>query len=185
MQKSENPLDLALSKEGLFFLVKTPDGIRMTRDGSFTTDNDGKLVTKDGYEVLPSDYFESKRPIIIPVQSSAVEIEKSGQISTTIVGSAKLAPLAKLFIFQPDNIDMIKKDAANLYRYDNKEQTFTNAQNMEAVSQGFVEKSNVNPIKMMSALIETHRLVEMYQKAMDSQMNDMNRDAIEKLAKRS
>jgi len=54
-----------------------------------------------------------------------------------------------------------------------------------AVLQGFTEKSNVNAVKMMTSLIETNRLVGMYQKAMDTQMNDMNKDAIEKLAKRT
>ena len=34
----------------------------------------------------------------------------------------------------------------------------------------------------MTALIETNRLVGMYQKVMDSQMNDLNSDAINKLA---
>jgi flagellar basal-body rod protein FlgF len=48
--------------------------------------------------------------------------------------------------------------------------------------QGFVEKSNVNAVNEMIALVEANRLVGMYQKAMDSQMNDLNRDAIEKLA---
>jgi flagellar basal-body rod protein FlgF len=51
--------------------------------------------------------------------------------------------------------------------------------------QGFVEKSNVNAVKMMTQMIETNRLVGMYQKAMDTQMNDMNRDAIEKLASKA
>jgi flagellar basal-body rod protein FlgG len=32
-------------------------------------------------------------------------------------------------------------------------------------------------------MIEANRLVGMYQKAMDSQMNDLNRDAIEKIAR--
>ena len=50
------------------------------------------------------------------------------------------------------------------------------------VMQGFVEKSNVNAVNEMVALVEANRLVGMYQKAMDSQMNDLNRDAIEKLA---
>ena len=61
---------------------------------------------------------------------------------------------------------------------------YKNITDSQAVLQGFVEKSNVNPVKMMTQMIEAHRLVEMYQKAMDSQMNDMNRDAIEKLAKK-
>jgi flagellar basal-body rod protein FlgF len=45
-----------------------------------------------------------------------------------------------------------------------------------------LEKSNVNAIRSMVGMIESQRLVGMYQKAMDTQMNDMNRDAIEKIA---
>ena len=48
--------------------------------------------------------------------------------------------------------------------------------------QGFLEKSKVNPIKEMTNLIETNRLVEQYQKVMSTFMDDLNRDAIEKLA---
>jgi len=48
--------------------------------------------------------------------------------------------------------------------------------------QGFLEKSNVNPIREMTNLIETNRLVEQYQKVMTTFMDDLNRDAIEKLA---
>ena len=50
-----------------------------------------------------------------------------------------------------------------------------------SVMQGYVEKSNVNPVIEMTSLIETNRLVGMYQKAMDAQMNDVNSDAINKL----
>jgi flagellar basal-body rod protein FlgG len=50
------------------------------------------------------------------------------------------------------------------------------------VIQGFVEKSNINPVREMTQLIDTNRLVEMYQKVMDTQMNEINKDAIEKLA---
>jgi flagellar basal-body rod protein FlgG len=38
---------------------------------------------------------------------------------------------------------------------------------------------------MMTKMIEANRLVGMYQKVMDTQMNDMNRDAIEKLARKA
>ena len=37
----------------------------------------------------------------------------------------------------------------------------------------------------MTQMIETNRLVGMYQKTMDTQMNDMNRDAIEKIARKA
>lgn len=184
MQKSDNPLDMALSREGLFFLVKTPEGIRFTRDGSFTTDDEGKLITKNGYEVLPSDYFDSKEPIVLNQEDNIIEIDKNGQIYTNIPNSAKLTQGSKIFIAQPENIAFLKKEGNNLYRYDG-EQDLISLEESGALRQGFVEKSNVNPVNMMVQMIETNRLVGMYQKAMDTQMNDMNRDAIEKLAKKA
>ncbi|OHE01922.1 MAG: flagellar biosynthesis protein FlgG [Sulfurimonas sp. RIFOXYD12_FULL_33_39] len=183
MQKTDNSLDLALSREGLFFLVKTPQGIRLTREGSFTKDDEGKLITKSGYEVLPSDYFITKQPITLTQDNNIVHVDKNGQMSTNIPNSAKLNAASKIFVAQPDNMALLKKEGNNLFRYDG-EQEFESIEQSGAVVQGFVEKSNVNAVKMMTQMIETNRLVGMYQKAMDTQMNDMNRDAIEKLAKK-
>jgi len=102
----------------------------------------------------------------------------------TAPGSVNFTAGSKLFVVQPDNIAMLKKEGNNLYRY-GEETQFQNIEESGAVLQGFVEKSNVNAVKMMTQMIETNRLVGMYQKAMDTQMNDMNRDAIEKIAKKS
>jgi len=181
MQNTNNTLDFALSREGLFFVVKTPQGIRLTRDGSFVKDDEGKLVTKAGYEVLPNDYFASKSSIEISEQDSVIEVDKNGQMYKNIPNSAKLTPGSKLFITQPDNISLLKKEGDNLYRYDGPSD-FKSIEDSGAVLQGSLEKSNVNAVKMMTQMIETNRLVGMYQKAMDTQMNDMNRDAIQKLA---
>ncbi len=184
MQKSDNSLDMALSKEGLFFLVKTPNGVRLTRDGTFTKDDEGKLITKQGYEVLPSDYFVSNQPIVLNQGENAIEIDKNGQIFTNTGNGMRLEAAQKLFVVQPDNIALLKKEGNGLYRYES-ESEFANIEDSDAVLQGFVEKSNVNAVKMMTQLIEANRLVGMYQKAMDTQMNDMNRDAIEKIARKS
>ena len=184
MQQTGNSLDFALSREGLFFAVKTPDGVKLTRDGSFTKDDEGRLVTKQGYDVLPDDYFETGNGISFTEQDTIIEVDKNGQLHTNLPNSAKLTPNSKLFIAQPDNINLLQKEGDNLYRYDDIAST-KSLDESSAVIQGFVEKSNVNAVKMMTQMIETNRLVGMYQKAMDTQMNDMNRDAIEKIAKKA
>jgi len=184
MQQTGNSLDFAMSREGLFFLVKTPEGVKLTRDGSFTKDDEGRLVTKQGYEVLPNDYFETGDGIRFNAEDTIVDADKNGQLYTNLPNSAKLTPSAKLFIAQPDNINLLKKEGDNLFKYEDITQ-LKSLEGTSAVVQGFVEKSNVNAVKMMTQMIETNRLVGMYQKAMDTQMNDMNRDAIEKLAKKA
>ncbi len=184
MQQTSNTLDFALSREGLFFAVKTPQGIKLTRDGSFTTNNEGVLVTKQGYEVLPSDYFSSKNSINLDVANSAIEVDKNGQIYTNIPNTVQLTQNAKLFIAQPQNIKALTKEGDNLFSLEDIS-SLESLQNSGALVQGFVEKSNVNAVHMMTQMIETNRLVGMYQKVMDTQMNDMNRDAIEKIARKA
>jgi len=184
MQKTSNTLDFALSREGLFFAVKTPQGIRLTRDGSFTTNDEGKLVTKQGYEVLPNDYFKSGNTINLNVEDNILEVDKNGQMYINIPNTVKVTQSSKLFIAQPEDLSKLQKEGDNLYKLDDV-QSLTALPATNAVMQGFVEKSNVNAVKMMTQMIETNRLVGMYQKAMDTQMNDMNRDAIEKIARKA
>jgi flagellar basal-body rod protein FlgG len=184
LQKSSNTLDFALSREGLFFAVKTPEGVRLTRDGSFTTNDEGKLITKQGYEVLPDNYFKSGNFITINEEDSIIEVDKNGQIYTNIPNTAQLTQNAKLFIAQPQDLSKLVKEGDNLYRVDDIA-TMEPLDSTGALQQGFVEKSNVNAVNMMTKMIEANRLVGMYQKVMDTQMNDMNRDAIEKLARKA
>jgi flagellar basal-body rod protein FlgG len=184
MQSTGNSLDFALSREGLFFAVKTPNGIRLTRDGSFTTNDEGKLITKQGYEVLSNEYFKTGNNISFDVQDKIIAVDKNGQLYTNLPNEAKMTLNFKLFVAQPSNLNKLQKEGDNLYKYDEVNK-LESIQESDAVLQGFVEKSNVNAVRMMTQLIETNRLVGMYQKAMDTQMNDMNRDAIEKIASKN
>ena len=77
----------------------------------------------------------------------------------------------------------MKKEGNGLYRYDGNTD-IKSLKDTGAVVQGFVEKSNVNAVRMMTQMIETNRLVGMYQKTMQVQMDDMNNDAINKIAKK-
>ena len=181
MQKTDNTLDFALGREGLFFAVKTPQGIRLTRDGSFTLDDEGRLMTKQGYEVLPEDYADLGGGITFGVGDSIIKADKNGQIYVALPGSTQMVQSSKMLIVQPLNMKLLQKEGDNLYIPASLDDIKPFEEN-GAVMQGFVEKSNVNAVNEMIAMIEANRLVGMYQKAMDSQMNDLNRDAIEKLA---
>ena len=180
LEKSTNPLDIALSQKDLFFSVETPNGVRYTRDGAFTLNDEGFLVTKEGYKVLGDD----NEPISFVTSDANISIDKNGQILTTLPGSTNLVPKKKLMIASIDNPKYLQKEGETLYRATD-EKRISISKESGAVEQGFIEKSNVNAVKMMTQLIETNRLIGMYQKAMDAQMNDMNRDAIEKIARKA
>lgn len=68
-----NPYDLALQSNG-FFVVRSGDAIRYTRDGQFSRDTDGRLVTRDGW-ALQSDAGD------LILKSDRIEIAADGTVS--------------------------------------------------------------------------------------------------------
>lgn len=179
-QQTGNPLDIAIKEKNMFFAVLTPDGIKLTKDGAFSLNDEGVLVTKQGYKVLPSDYKSTGNFIQFTPDSTNIEIDKNGQFTYLIPGSNKFNPGSALLLVEPQSITKLKPEGDNLFSVDGADE-LAPVKNSGAIAQGFLEKSNVNAIKSMVGMIEAQRLVEMYQKTMDTQMNEMNRDAIEKL----
>jgi len=168
LQRTSNPLDIALKQKNAFFSVSTPDGEKVTRAGNFSLDSNGYLVTKDGFKVL-----DNKNNPIQLNPSYPIKIDQNGNIyqNKQFVSTLKIVRI--------DNLNTLKKIGNNMFDFipdtaviDPKNTTL----------QGFLEKSNVNPIRQMTSLIETNRLVESYQKVMTTFMDDLNRNAIEKLA---
>ena len=172
IKQTGNDLDFALTKKNAFFLIKTPDGIKATRDGSFTVNDEGHLVTKEGYEVLPKTYFQDYHLLEVK-PNKPLKSDKNGDLYQGGLQTNSL------FVASFDDLKKLKKVGDNLYDFGNMK-PIENGKN--AVAQGFLEKSNINPVQEMTQLIDTNRLVEMYQKVMDTQMNELNRDAITKLA---
>ena len=88
---------------------------------------------------------------------------------------------SKFYIAQPREIRDLKKVGDNLFESRNFDD-ITELDEADSVMQGYAQMSNVNPVLEMVGLIETQRLVDMYQKVMTSHMTDLNQDAVQKLA---
>ena len=174
LEKTGNDLDFALKDKELFFVVKTPNGIRLTKNGSFTLNDKNILINKKGHQVLGKDYFDNNNPIILSTRHK-IEVDKNANIYQNKKN------VDNLMLVKVNNIKELKKEGNNLYIIKSPDDLQIQ-ENSNALHQGYIEKSNVNAITEMASLIDTNRLVGMYQKVMDSQMNDLNRDSIEKLA---
>ena len=61
LKATGNKFDFALKREDAFFMVDTPDGIRLTQNGAFVINDKGTLTTKEGFAVLPANYFQNKQ----------------------------------------------------------------------------------------------------------------------------
>ncbi len=183
LKATGNQLDFALKRADAFFMVETPQGVRLTQNGSFVINSDGVLSTKEGYPVLPANFFQNRQYIQVE-PSSTFTVDKTGNIYSGSLAegfSEGQIPLGKLFIAQSDDIKSLTKEGSNLFRFDDIAD-IKDLQNADVVAQGFLEMSNINPVSEMVGLIEAHRMVQMYQKVMTSHMNDLNNDAINKLA---
>lgn len=76
LTRTDNPLDLALDDEG-FFVIETPNGHQLTRNGSFRLDAGGTLVSQDGHPVVGA----GGGPIEIPPDAPGVRIGGDGVVS--------------------------------------------------------------------------------------------------------
>ena len=187
--RTENPLDLALNNQNAFFAIQTPNGVRYTRDGAFSLNNDGILVTKQGFPVLSSAGIDENGVININLSSNNIEISKDGNIYIRELNRADIGeaePIGAIAIVNFINLKYLKKVGNNLYELPpdrlNERQ---NINNNNIVLSGFIEKSNINPIEEMTALISTNRLVDMYSKVMKTYQDDLNTEAINKLAQKA
>ncbi len=172
-----NKLDIALNDGNSFFAVKTPNGVKLTQQSGFSLNSSGELVTKEGYKVLPTDFINTQNEnIVIPNNTTKLKIDDDGTIYANGIN------VGKIFVGKVKNLNEVTKLGDNLYDVKDMQNRLVPLQSGNLVAQGYKNLSNVNAVKEMVSLIESNRMVEIYQKVMVTQMDDLNRDAITKLA---
>ena len=166
LQKTGNPLDLAIEGEG-FFAIQTKNGVRYTRDGSFHRSQTGNLVTGKNEPVLSSD----GKPISIPPGEVAVGASGAISVSGGMVGTVGV------FRF-PDHAQLVA-EGANRYALPDGVKA---AQSSEAVvHQGALEGANEDVVQGTLNLIMMQRQAEMMQKALTLFHTEFNKAASEDL----
>lgn len=184
--RTENPLDLALKNANAFFAIMTPNGVRYTRDGAFELDNSGILVNKNGFPVLSREGIDERSVISIDLSSNNVEVNKNGDIfirnlSNETIGNPE--PIGSIAVVSFINPKYLKKVGDNLYEIPSERlNERININDNNIIASGFIEKSNINPVVEMTALITTNRLVDIYSKVMKTHQDDLAPEAINKLA---
>ncbi len=158
IQVTDEPLDIAIQGEG-FFAVQSPEGVRYTRNGHFTLDANGQLVTTAGLPVLGSG-----GPITLP--PGIVSINSNGNISVRgVEAGATVTEVDVLALYTVSNPKQLRKVGGSLFEV----VSGTAVPSTEGrVRQGALEGSNVNPVEEMVAMIEVMRLYEAAQKAMQT-----------------
>jgi flagellar basal-body rod protein FlgG len=154
-------LDLSISGEG-FFQITLPDGtLAYTRDGSFSMDSSGNVVTASGYPVSPA--------ITIPITAQSVTIGNDGTVSITTAGSAKATTVGQIQLANFINVEGLQPTGNNLLIESGASgapQVGTAGTNgLGSITQGSLETSNVNTVTELVNMIECQRAYEMNSKA--------------------
>ena len=143
LEQTGNSLDLALVGANGFFSVQTPQGVRYTRDGQFSLDNNGNLVTQDGNLVTGTN----GGPITIPAGPFSVATDGTISQNGAQVGQINLT--------QFTNLVALRKQGDNLFVNTGAAQPQPAAG--VSMQQGFLEKSSGNVIRSMVDLIVAER----------------------------
>ncbi|MCA1854653.1 flagellar basal-body rod protein FlgG [Massilia oculi] len=160
-QLTSNPKDVMINGTG-FFPVLLPDGTQAyTRDGSFQSDANGRLVTSSGYAVEPAITIPANAESITVGRDGTVSVKMPGTVAPTQVGSLQLAT----FI----NPSGLESRGENLYvetgSSGNPNLNVPGTNGAGVLMQGYVESSNVNVVEEMVAMIQTQRAYEINSKA--------------------
>ncbi len=166
IQSTRNPLDLAIEGEG-FFKVKTPEGVRYTRNGNFRLTREGVLVESNGFPVL-------SRNGEITLPGGQIAVEKDGAIKVDGADRDKLA----LVTFA--DLKALKKEGKTLFKLEG-EQDEKEAEGTQIV-QGALEGSNVNALEEMVQMIDSLRTFEACYKIVQVQ-DELNAKSVNELAK--
>jgi len=144
-----NELDAALSSKG-FFKIETANGIRYTRDGAFSVNAEGFLVTGNRDVVLGEN-----GPISI--EGGEVHIGRDGQV---MVNNESVD---KILVVDFDEPQLLRKEGFSYYSYQGENIGISPVPDAE-IKQKYLESSNVNPTQEIIEMIQTYRSFEAVEK---------------------
>jgi flagellar basal-body rod protein FlgG len=185
LAETDNPTDVAINGDGFFMVSSDNSGTNKfyTRDGSFTWDANGNLVTSDGDYVLDS----SGSPISVSSSNSSsiptVTISEDGAITysttsgsttnTTTVGQLGIATFPNESGLLREGDDLFAQSASSGDPVTNQSSS-TGSTPAYTIQQDYLESSNVSVVDEMVNLITAERAYEMNSKTIttcDSMLN--------------
>ena len=162
LESTGRQLDVAIQGQG-FLRVKLLDGIEdglgYTRIGSFFVNNIGNLVlgSGDGYQLQPK--------ISVPTGATDISIATDGTVSYSTGGSTTKGVAGQIKLTQFLNAAGLKELGGGIFT-----ETPASGKAVEVlpgkagsgtILQGFLEGSNVDPVKELVTLIKTQRAFEL------------------------
>jgi flagellar basal-body rod protein FlgG len=169
LEDTRRDLDVGIQGDG-FFKVKVLEGIgdgyAYTRNGNFFTNYQGELILGigDGYRLDP--------PITIPPEAIEINISETGIVEYKTPGSTENNQAGQLEISQFVNPQGLRLLGGGLYvetEASGKPVTSKPGEDGAGITlKGFLEASNVDPVKELVTLIKTQRAFELNSQSIQS-----------------
>ena len=174
IERTGNPLDVAVDGKG-FLVVQTPAGQRYTRNGAFSINATGGLVTAEGYQVIGTG-----GPITFQTGDHDVAISPTGIITVREGTSTADSPRGQLQIVSFAQPQALQKDGGATFVAPTGVNPDPAPPNTRIV-QGAVEKSNVRGVVEMARMIEITRSYSDIASILQ-QEGDLRRNALQQLS---
>jgi flagellar basal-body rod protein FlgG len=164
-KETQNPLDMLIEGDG-FFQVTTPTGgTAYTRAGSFRMDAEGRLVTSDGWLMNPA--------VTIPSNAKEITIGSDGTVSVLNGDTGTVDNVGTpIELVRFPNPAGLESGGNSLYYATPAAGTaitgVPGTLGMGAITQGFLEMSNVSVVEEMVNLIAGQRAYEVSSKAIQA-----------------
>jgi flagellar basal-body rod protein FlgG len=163
-QQTGNPLDLSIQGNG-FFQVTLPGGqIGYTRAGNFELDQQGQIVTTDGYLLDPS--------VAVPQGYTSLSIGSDGTVSATMSGESAPSEVGQIQLVNFVNPGGLQSIGRNFYQATSASgDPVTGTPGLEGlggIQQGMLEMSNVKVVDEMIDLIASQRAYDINSKVIQA-----------------
>jgi len=157
LQVTENNLDVAIRGEG-FFQVSLPNGgTAYTRDGTFQLNENGEIVTLQGYTVDPG--------ITVPTDALSIDINDQGEVLVSLPNQTATSNVGQLQLANFANAAGLEAIGNNLFLETDASGSATTGtpgtEEFGTLLQGSLEQSNVNVVEEITSLIAAQRAYEM------------------------
>lgn len=164
LRRDDLKTNLALQGPG-FFQVQLPGGTSAyTRDGQFTIDGQGQLVTKEGYPVLGDN-----GPILLDLKMGPeFSVNANGEVMQGNITRGKIA------ITEFNDLQKVSRLSAGYFKDTDPGQNAHEANNT-TVRQGFLEGANTSSVVEMANMMSAMRTFESNQRLVQLHDERMSR----------
>lgn len=161
---TDNPLDVAIQGKGYLQILLPSGETAYTRAGNFSTNDQGQIVTEDGYQVQPGITVPQNATDIIISKTGLVQVKLDGQPQPQTIGQLQLANFMNEGGLEAigDNmfLETAASGAANL--------AVPGQPGFGSLLQHYTEASNVDSVSEITALITAQRAYEMNSKVIST-----------------